>query len=629
MSDVIKLLPDSVANQIAAGEVVQRPASVVKELLENAIDAGATEIKLLIRDGGSSLIQVIDNGKGMSETDARMCWERHATSKINAANDLFKLTTFGFRGEALASIAAVALVEMKTRRAEDTAAVLMKLTGGDVEEQSFTAAPLGTSIAVKNLFFNIPARRNFLKSTTVETKHIMEEFQRQAMAYPDIAFSFYNNGSEVYVLKPQPFVNRIAETLGRMKTSDFLEVSEQTELVTIKGYVAIPSRSRKLKNEQYFFANHRFIRSNYFAHAVLAAYEGVIETGYFPVFALNLFVDPAKIDVNIHPTKTEVKFEEEKNIYSILKAAVRKALGSHILGGQEEFWGNGDVGEVLNTTVEKPQAENLQFHGFNDHSIKKPTYNPFQAEQPAKKNYTSEAWNKLFDTGTNAGMNSAFHREEEKISIPATGGNTEQLPLKAPAHHSEAEVKNIVKIAGNFAGATVNGEFMVFDILRLQEKIMYEQCKMNLEKGSGVSQQLLFPRTIDPGNAQAQTLHHILPDLKKLGFDIAPFGGSSFIVNGIPADIQRGDEISVLERLLEHYEESQGEIKMDKYDRLAYYMSRNMVKLSNTELGTELIESLVQRLLGLPEPLLYNSQRPVFVKLGTELLGDLFNRKSN
>lgn len=626
MSDIIKLLPDSVANQIAAGEVVQRPASVVKELLENSIDAGATEIKLLIRDGGSSLIQVIDNGKGMSETDARMCWERHATSKISAANDLFKLTTFGFRGEALASIAAVAQVEMKTRRAEDPAAVLMKLTGGDVEEQSFTAAPQGTSIAVKNLFFNIPARRNFLKSITVETKHIMEEFQRQALAYPDIAFSFYNNGSEVYVLKPQPFVNRIAETLGRIKPSDFLEVSEQTELVTIKGYVAIPSKSRKLKNEQYFFANHRFIRSNYFAHAVLSAYDGVIEAGYFPVFSLNLFVDPAKIDVNIHPTKTEVKFEEEKNIYSILKAAVRKALGAHILQPQEEFWGNGNVGEALNTANEKPRSENLQFHGFNDHSIKKPTYNPFQTEQPAKKKYTSEAWNKLFDTGNNTSSNAAFHREEEKISIPVTA-NTEQLPLKTPLQHTEAEVKNIVKIAGNYAGATVNGEFMVFDVLRLQEKIMYEQCKMNLEKGSGVSQQLLFPRTIDPGNVQAQTLHQILPDLKKLGFDISPFGGSSFIVNGIPADIQRGDEISVLERLLEHYEESQGEIKMDKYDRLAYYMSRNMVKLNNAELGTELIESLVQRLLNLPEPLLQNAQRPVFVKLGTELLGELFKRK--
>lgn len=615
MPDIIKLLPDSVANQIAAGEVVQRPASVVKELLENSLDAGATEIKLLIRDAGSALIQVIDNGKGMSETDARMCWERHATSKINAANDLFKLTTFGFRGEALASIAAVSQVEMKTRRTEDEAAIFMKLNGGEVEEQSLTAAPIGTSISVKNLFFNIPARRNFLKSLTVETKHIMEEFQRQAMAYPNVSFSFYNNGSEVYVLKPASLEERISDTLGKLKPSELLRVDEDTELVKISGFVAIPGKARRLKNEQFFFANHRFIRSNYFSHAVMSAYEGVIENGFYPVFLLNLFVQPSKIDVNIHPTKTEVKFEEEKNIYSILKAAVRKALGNHVLQAPEDFWGNADLTQSLNTGDFESPKNNLQFHDYNDHAAKKPSYNPFHTEPVQKKNYGSEAWNKLFNHDSNQSYNHIDQITESKSE-----------PLELLNKHQHFEIRNVVKIPGNYVGAQINGEFILFDVLRLQEKVIYEQCKINLQKGVGATQQLLFPRTIDPGVMHAQILHSILPDLKKLGFDISPFGGNSFILNGIPAEIQRGDEVSILEKMLAHYEQSEGEIKLEKHDRLAQSMARNMVKSNNYEINTELLEGMMERLFNLPEPSLFYGNRTVFVKLGTDLLATLFNK---
>ncbi|MBL7811815.1 MAG: DNA mismatch repair endonuclease MutL, partial [Bacteroidetes bacterium] len=356
MADFIKLLPDSVANQIAAGEVVQRPASAVKELLENSLDAGATDIRLLIKDGGTTLIQVIDNGSGMSDTDARMCWERHATSKINTAHDLFALRTFGFRGEALASIAAVAQVEMKTRREKDDAATLIRIEGSEVLEQSLTAAPVGTSIAIKNLFFNIPARRNFLKTIPVESRHVMEEFQRQALAHPQVAFSMFNNGNEVFILKPATLAQRIADVLGRTKDTDLLELTEPTEIVSISGYVGIPSVSKKTRGDQYFFVNGRFIRSPYFNHAVQSAYEGLADPGSYPLFVLNLTIDPAKVDVNVHPTKTEVKFEDEKHIYNILKSAVRKALGSFVIQPDMELFGMGGLESFLNQPlpVDKP-----------------------------------------------------------------------------------------------------------------------------------------------------------------------------------------------------------------------------------------------------------------------------------
>lgn len=611
MSDIIKLLPDSVANQIAAGEVVQRPASAVKELLENSLDAGSTHIKLLIKDGGITLMQVIDNGGGMSETDARMCWERHATSKINTAHDIYALQTFGFRGEALASIAAVAQVEMKTRRHEDDAATYIRIEGSKVMEQNLVTAPVGTSISIKNLFFNIPARRNFLKSISVETRHIMEEFQRQALAHPGVAFEMYNNGSETFDLKPADLEQRIKDVLGVNKP--LLEVREETEIVGIQGYVGMPEAARKTKGDQYFFVNSRFIRSPYFNHAVQGAFEGLAEENSYPLFVLHLHIDPSKVDVNVHPTKTEVKFEDDRHIYNIIKAAVRKTLGSHIMQPDMELFGNGGLEDFLKPDLSSQDRSHVANHNYNNHEIKTPQYNPF-SEGHSSQYQKKQDWTKILGPV-----------DSDLGGVKWPGNEAETSPFNPK--ELVPEVKEVFQLGNQYIVARINEELYIVDPHLAHEKILYTQFRAYLETHKGACQQLLFPRTAELNPARLQTLLELLDDFRALGFDISHFGGNAVIINGLPPELNRSDEAKVLERMIEDYENTQGELKLKKHDSLALSLARQTAVPVGTRLDPAMQRSLVEGLFEHPEKHFTFDSKPVMIKIGMELLYDIFRKQ--
>ncbi len=610
LSDVIKLLPDSVANQIAAGEVVQRPASAVKELLENALDAGADDIRLLIKDGGSTLIQVIDNGRGMSETDARMCWERHATSKISRAQDLFSLNTYGFRGEALASIAAVAQVEMKTRREQDDAAIFIRIEGSTVLEQSLTAAPAGTSIAVRNLFYNIPARRNFLKSISVETRHILEEFQRQALAHPQIAFSMFNQGAEVYDLKPATLKQRIADVLSGKKADDLLAVNEDTELVQITGYVGAPASVRKSRGEQYLYVNGRFIRSPYFQHAIQASYEGLAEEGSFPLFCLFIHLDPAKVDVNVHPTKTEVKFEDEKHIYNIIKAAVRKTLGQFVVQpDMDVFGGMGGLEDFLNASTPLHRSQ----QGFQEFQQPQTQtrYNPFE------EGYTrpqTQDWQKILGSIEQTGSITTGSKgvPEEEILLPPS---------------SEWKVESVFSLSSGYLVAKINGALYLVDKRAAHIKVLYAGFLKGLGQQSGHCQQLLFPITIELNPAWLHTALELMEDFKSLGFDVAHFGGNTLMISGIPAELERGSESRALEALLEDYMQTQGDMKLGRHESLALSMARQAAVSADTPMNSQAAEQLIVRLFSVHENQWAPDAKPIWIKFGDELLFELFRKQ--
>jgi len=617
LSDIIKLLTDAVANQIAAGEVVQRPASAVKELLENSIDAGATQIKLLIKDGGSTLMQVIDNGKGMSETDARMCWERHATSKIRKAEDLFSLHTYGFRGEALASIAAVAQVEMKTKRKEDEVATLIRIEASEVIEQRIETAPDGTSIAIKNLFYNIPARRNFLKSISVETKHIFEEFKRQAMGNPHIHFIIYNNNSEVYNWAPKSHLERLADTLTKKNTTEFLPLEEITEIVEITGFVGTPNISKKTRGDQYFFMNDRFIKSAYFHHAVMSAYEGLIDTDSFPTYALFLKVAPSKVDVNVHPTKTEVKFEDEKHIYNLIKAAVRKSLGTFVVQPNSEILGLENINQWLS------QPNNLQqSHDWN--RIEQPysekvdsRYNPFTQDRKPYDRNSNQDWQKILGS-----VEPHFNQQTIQSSI----GNTQQQDAFS-ATENDIAILGWFNLAERYVVANVEGNLYIIDKRLGHQHMLFQQYFQQLEQLKGTTQQLLFPRNVELSPSHLAVALEIIDDLKYLGFDLGHFGGNSILVNGLPAQISSADEQKLIEHILEDYLNTQGDLKLTKHQSLALSMSRQGVNYSQNFTSSDEVKFLIKEIFALSNPQFTFDGKLVFVKLTAETIFDLFKKQ--
>lgn len=613
MADIIKLLPDSVANQIAAGEVVQRPASAVKELLENSLDAGAANVRLLIRDGGSTLMQVIDDGSGMSETDARMCWERHATSKIREANDLFSLRTFGFRGEALASIGAVAQVEMKTRRPQDDAATLIRVEGSCVVEQTITAAPVGTSIAVKNLFYNIPARRNFLKSISVETRHIMEEFQRQAMAHPQIGFSMFNNGAEVYDLKPGTLKQRIADVLGRKTEQDLLELNEETEMVSMAGYAGTPATSRRTRGEQYLYVNGRFIRSAYFNHAIQSAYDGLAEPGTFPLFVLFLHIDPARVDVNVHPTKTEVKFEDEKHIYNIIKAAVRKALGNFVVQPDLDiFGGMGGLESFLSAPLQRDPLEGFQ--GPYGKPEPRTGYNPFEQEQASYTRRSNQDWQKILGP----------IEQSDSMTVESRSPEEDSLLVKK---QDEIQIEKLFSLHGGYLAARINGVLYVVDQRAAHLHVLYSRFLEGLQRGAGHCQQLMFPATLNLNPASLHAALELLDDFRALGFDVSHFGGHTLIINGVPAELTRGDETRILETLLEDYLQTEGDMKLRRHESLALSLARQAAVNSDTKLSDEAMQNLILQLFELENKQFGPDGKPVMIKFGPEFLFELFRKQ--
>ncbi|MFM7079653.1 MAG: DNA mismatch repair endonuclease MutL [Bacteroidota bacterium] len=564
MRDIIKLLPDSVANQIAAGEVIQRPASAIKELMENAIDAGASRIQVVVKDAGKSFMQVIDDGQGMSETDARLSFERHATSKINQANDLFAIRTMGFRGEALASIAAVAMVEMKTRLLSNEVGTELEIAGSKVESQQPTACPTGTSITIKNLFFNIPARRNFLKSNASETRHIVEEFQRVALSYPEKSFSLTQDGVQVFNLSNGNLKQRITGIFGNGYNERIVPIQEDTTILKIEGFIGKPEFGKKTRGEQFLFVNRRFIKSSYINHAISDAFDDLLPLNTFPSYFLFIEIDPSKIDINIHPTKTEIKFEDEKSVYAIIRAATKRALGKFSISPSLDF----DQETAFNIPVSMYGTMPKQPEVKVDRS-----YNPFQAENNPRK--STQGWENLYIKST--------EQSSDLFEAESTSG-----------------LKQKTKIFGQFAlkyilVSTTEG-LLLIDQKRAHERILYDRHAKLLNQAGQVVQQDLFPLKIEFSTLDAQLLKEMEPELKKIGFDLSAFGGSSFVLNGVPSGTERGSEKRILEAILESYKNQSTLSKDHQTEKILRSVSTSIAIKYGVALNTEEMEKLVNDL---------------------------------
>ncbi|PCJ28108.1 MAG: DNA mismatch repair protein MutL [Flavobacteriales bacterium] len=608
MSDIIKLLPDAVANQIAAGEVIQRPASAVKELLENAIDAGSDTISLVIKDAGKALIQVNDNGFGMSETDARLSFERHATSKIKCAADLFNINTKGFRGEALASIAAIAQVELKTKVEGNDLGTQIIIEGSKVKEQEVCNCSKGTSFSIKNLFFNVPARRNFLKSNSVETRHIIDEFQRVALVHSDIAFSMYNNGNEVFNLKKGSFRQRIVGIFGDKYNQKLVPVTETMDIVSIEGFVGKPEFAKKTRGEQYFFVNNRFIKNHYLNHAVQNAFDQLLSQDQFPSYYLKLTIDPSKIDINIHPTKTEIKFEDERAIYAIIRTAVKQGLGKYNISPTLDF--------------EQESSFNVPLLKSTD-TIKNPTikvnsaYNPFETKTvaPMPKKQSVENWESLYDS---------FKKDTSEI-IEHKKTKVEQQIISPDWDNEEEKQHTLLQLHSKYILAQLKSGSLIIDQQRAHERILFEEYIKNLALGKGNSQQLLFPETIDFTIADAELLNELKSEIKNLGFDFDKMGKSSFVVSGVPSELKEQNVKKVLEDLLEQFKLNESELKLKKHENLAISIARSASIKSGKKLSEDEMKSLIDQLFACEMPYSLPNGKPIIITLNLEDLNQQFD----
>jgi DNA mismatch repair protein MutL len=547
VADIIQLLPDSVANQIAAGEVIQRPASVVKELVENAIDAGATQIKVNVKDAGRTLIQIIDNGCGMSDTDARMSFERHATSKIKSANDIFAIRTMGFRGEALASIAAIADVELRTKEHDQDLGTFIHITGSSIISQEPVSCDSGTNFQIKNLFYNVPARRKFLKSNPAELKHIINEIQRIALANADISISLHHNGSSVYELVGSNKRVRIVSIFGKNINQNLIPIDTETSLVKITGFIGQPKHARKTFGEQFFFVNGRYMKHPYFHRAIMQSYEKILPPESVPSYFIYFDLNPADIDVNIHPTKTEIKFENESAIWQILQASVREALGKFNIVPSIDFDQAGSV------DIPMPLKDYAEIH---TPEIKiNPVYNPF--EQPSPTRNHSEKGSSFTPTAAQrpnlTNWQSLYKGLEPDLS------ERQEMPGEEPVQfriEEQQTQKSSIQFKNKYILTPVKSGLMVIDQKRAHERILYERLMQVMENQFVASQQQLFPETFELNASDATLLSSILPDLKALGFDIREFGNNSFIINGTPGVLHTSSPVEVIESLLEEYKNS-------------------------------------------------------------------------
>jgi len=582
MSNIIKLLPDSVANQIAAGEVIQRPASAVKELLENAVDAGATSIELFIKEAGKTLIHVIDNGCGMSTMDARMSFERHATSKIQKAEDLFAIRTMGFRGEALASIAAIAQVEMKTKLTDEELGVCLKIEGSKVISQEPCPCKPGTGIAIKNLFYNVPARRNFLKSNNVETRHIIEEFTRVALVNPHISFNMTHNDKPVFRLPKSTAKARIVNIFGKNYNQRLLPVEQETTRLIIKGYILKPEFARKKRGEQYFFVNGRFIKHPYLHHAVENAFAELLPTDSYPSYFLNLEIDPANIDINIHPTKTEVNFQDAKYVYAVLQSAVKQSIGKHSLTPTIDFDVDPAIDAMFNTPpkeVEQPQIKiNPEYNPFNVNPGKnQPSYKP-----PAQKG--DKNWETLY---------------QPPVSQPA---EAEHLIPQQESETYKIDDARFFQVHNRYIITNVRSGLMLIDQQKAHERILYEKFLQELENKTAVSQQQLFPITIQLPAADAVIIHSLKEPLTKLGFTFDTIGNNGFVFQGIPEGIKESELEGLLEKIIEAEKKKTGNLTSDINTSLAGSLAKRLSTKAGTSLTVVEMESIFNNLFSCNMP---------------------------
>lgn len=595
MSDVIQLLPDSVANQIAAGEVILRPSSVIKELMENAVDAGATQIQILISDGGKNLIRIIDNGCGMSETDARLCFERYATSKLRKPEDLYAIRTMGFRGEAMASVAAVAQVELKTKREEDETGSCIIIEGSEFKSQESCVTSNGTSISVKNIFFNVPARRNFLKSTPVETRHVMDEFLRVAIPRPEISFSLHHNGIEIYNLPVTHQRQRICHVFGSNYNERLVPVEENTSIIGISGFVGKPDYAKKVRGEQFFFINNRFIKDAYLNHAVSSAFEELLPQGTYPSYFLFFTIDPARIDVNIHPTKTEIKMEDEKSVYAILRSSVKRALGKYSIAPTLDF----DQEQAINVPLSKLNQPPLQ------PQIKiNREYNPFKTVQPnpapANEIKVQRDWEKLY----------AIARQNETDNIK-TAPQQGTLPIETSELQEHASFMQLFK---NYIAVGLSEELWLVDQQLAHERILFERNLQMLKGAPVAAQQNLFPLQFEFDTRQVAAITEIIDDLNKSGFDLQPFGKNTFVLNSVPSYLEKGEEKKVLETLIEELLSGES-ASFSPEEKTAAAIARSACIKSGKTLEEKEMRSLFSELMNCEIPFYSRSGKPIIFKL--------------
>ncbi|WP_396158441.1 DNA mismatch repair endonuclease MutL [Flavobacterium sp.] len=615
MSGIIQLLPDHVANQIAAGEVVQRPASVVKELIENAVDAKATEIKLIVKDAGKTLIQVVDNGLGMNVTDARLCFERHATSKIRNAEDLFALHTKGFRGEALASIAAVAHVELKTKQDQEELGIHIIIEGSKVITQDVSVLPKGTSFLVKNLFFNIPARRNFLKSDNIELKHIIDEFERVALAHPTISFTMISNGSEVFNLPSSNYRQRIVNIFGGKTNEKLVPVTEETEILKITGFVGKPEFAKKNRSEQFFLVNNRFIRSPFLHHAIMNAYDGLLRDNNQPSYFLFLEVPPHTIDINIHPTKTEVKFDDEQALYAILRATVKHSLGMFNVAPILDF--------ERDANLDVP-------YDYKDKTLDTPTiqvdrsFNPFETENETKK-YSGSSVSYTKNKQAQPHWESLYTNLKQDASEVSVDAFETDLVASTLFDDKSTESQTLLyQFNRKYIINSIKSGLLVIHQSRAHQRILYEQFLTNITIHQASSQQLLFPLEIQFSRDEMLYLKEIQPNLEGIGFAFEKMGLDVLIISGLPAQISESNVTEILQDLIYNLQENVPEDSFSLSDSISKFMAKSVAIKSGKYLNTIELENIVNGLFACKDPNVSPFQKPIFITLTTEDLDKRF-----
>jgi DNA mismatch repair protein MutL len=621
MADVIHLLPDAVANQIAAGEVIQRPASVLKELVENSVDAGSSVIKVIIKDSGKTLIQVADNGNGMSDTDARMAFERHATSKIKSTDDLFTIQTFGFRGEALPSIVAVAQLELKSKLHQHEIGTQIIIHGAEFISQQAVSCSEGTNISVKNLFYNVPARRKFLKSDPQELKHIITEFQRIVLAHPEIEFSLYHNDHLIYAVPVSNYRQRINNVFGKKINQQLIPVETETSLLKLKGYIGKPEASKKSNEEQFFFVNNRFMKNPYLHKAVQLAYEHLLPADYSPVYFIYLEIDPQAIDVNIHPTKTEIKFENGQAVFQMLKAAVKEGLGKFNIVPSIDF----DMDNALDIPVLKNDTEiriptisiNSNYNPFDDQSSDgKTNHHPKNSFQKPHL----DGWEKLYESFENS-----HDEEEDTFSNDQVNQNNLQTTTlfskiqpsnSNPFSKQSLEINRIFfQLKGKYIATVVKSGMMFIDQKRAHERILFEKFVTSLTQNLGIVQKTLFPVTVDLEAGDVEILKEIITDLKSIGFDINEFGKKTFVINGIPAELALENPQEILLNMLENYKDTNANIKLDFKERIAVSLAKATAIRYSRTMNYEEMRDLIDQLFACSSPNYSPEGKPVIAMI--------------
>ena len=616
MSDIIQLLPDHVANQIAAGEVVQRPASAVKELLENAVDAGSTKIDLIIKDAGKTLVQVVDNGCGMTETDARMSFERHATSKIKNADDLFAIKTKGFRGEALASMAAIAHVELKTKIVDIDLGSQIIIEGSEIISQEPISCNNGTSLSIKNLFYNVPARRNFLKSNGVETRHIIDEFERVALTHPDVHFTMNHNGNEIFNLPSSGLRQRVVNVLGKKYNDRLVPIEEYTNILNVTGYIVKPEFSKRTRGEQFFFVNNRFIKSTYLNHSVTSAFRELIAKDQFPSYFIYLEVEPNTIDINIHPTKTEIKFEDEKSIYAIIHSAVKNSLGKYNIAPSLDF--------TQETSFNVPPLKEGQT--IVQPVIKvNPGFNPFETNKESsinsfkKKNISQQQLTANLDI---LDQNNSQNSKSADINSDNTGLEQNWTGLI----EAETEIKTY-QLHQKFILTQTSSGLLIINQQRAHQQILFEQFIFELNRNTAETQKLMFPKTIELNNSDFELIREVLNEIKNIGFDIEVFGKNTLAINGLPIGVEEANCEKIIDEFIEQIKNNANEISANNKNALALSLARSSSIKNGRKLSSEEMNTLVDQLFACENPYHSPNGKPIIIKINEEELDQRFDKK--